>query len=43
LTASLIGFVVGGVFLSLAYSEMLYTLIAFAVGLRKVTAQASDD
>jgi len=41
LTASLIGFVVGGFFLSLAYSEMLYTLIAFAVGLRKVTAHAT--
>jgi len=38
LTASLLGFVVGSFFLSLAYSEMLYTLIAFAVGLRKVTA-----
>jgi O-antigen ligase len=41
LTASLIGFVVGGCFLSLAYSEMLYTLVAFAVGLRKVTAYAT--
>jgi len=40
LTASLIGFVVGGFFLSLAYSEMLYTLVAFAVALRKVTAHA---
>jgi len=37
LTASLLGFAVGAFFLSLAYSEMLYTLIAFAVGLRKVT------
>jgi O-antigen ligase len=37
ITASLIGFVVGACFLSLAYSEMLYTLVAFAVGLRKVT------
>jgi O-antigen ligase len=37
LTASLIGFVVGAFFLSLAYSEMLYTLVAMAVGLRKVT------
>lgn len=42
LTASLIGFVVGGVFLSLAYSEMLYTLVAFAVGLSKVTADAAQ-
>jgi O-antigen ligase len=37
LTASLIGFVVGAFFLSLAYSEMLYTLIALAVGVRKVS------
>jgi O-antigen ligase len=38
LTASLLGFVVGSFFLSLAYSEMLYTLVALAVGLRKVNA-----
>jgi O-antigen ligase len=37
LIASLLGFVVGASFLSLAYSEMLYTLAAFAVGLQKVT------
>jgi probable O-glycosylation ligase (exosortase A-associated) len=37
LTASLIGFVVGAFFLSLAYSEMLYTLVALAVAFRKVT------
>ena len=37
LTASLLGFVVGSFFLSLAYSEMLYTLVALAVGVRKVT------
>jgi O-antigen ligase len=37
LTASLIGFVVGAFFLSLAYSDMLYTLVAMAVGMRKVT------
>jgi O-antigen ligase len=37
LTASLLGFVVGSFFLSLAYSEMLYTLVAFAVAVRKVT------
>src|SRR5262245_38076722 len=44
LTASLLGFVVGSFFLSLAYSEMLYTLIALAVGLRKVSAlQAQPD
>ena len=38
LTASLLGFVVGSFFLSLAYSEMLYTLVALAVGLHKVSA-----
>ena len=42
LTASLLGFVVGSFFLSLAYSEMLYTLVALAVGLQKVTAQTLD-
>ncbi len=36
LTAALVGFVVGGFFLSLGYSDMLYTLVALAVGLRKV-------
>lgn len=36
LMASLVGFVVGACFLSLAYSEMLYTLAAFAVGVHKV-------
>ena len=40
LTASLLGFVVGSLFLSLAYSEVLYTLIALAVGLQKVTVRA---
>jgi O-antigen ligase len=38
LKASLIGFVVGAFFLSLAYSEILYTLAALAVGLRKIRA-----
>ena len=38
LMASLIGFVVGAYFLSLAYTEMLYVLVALAVGLEKVTA-----
>jgi putative inorganic carbon (HCO3(-)) transporter len=38
LTASLIGFVVGAFFLTLAYAEMLYTLIALAIGLQKVAA-----
>ncbi|HSB60852.1 MAG TPA: O-antigen ligase family protein [Vicinamibacteria bacterium] len=36
LTASLIGFAVGAFFLSLAYSEMLYTLVGLAVGLQKL-------
>lgn len=40
LTGALIGFVVGACFLSLAYQAMLYTLAAFAVGLRKVTPPA---
>jgi putative inorganic carbon (HCO3(-)) transporter len=40
LMASLIGFVVGAFFLSLAYTEMLYTLVALAVGLQKVTSRA---
>jgi O-antigen ligase len=38
ITASLIGFVVGAFFLSLAYSEMLYTLLALTVALEKVAA-----
>jgi len=42
LTASLLGFVVGAFFLSLAYSEMLYTLVALAIGLQKVTARAAQ-
>ena len=41
LTASLIGFCVGAFFLSLAYTEMLYTLVAIAVGLQKVTSDPS--
>jgi O-antigen ligase len=36
LTGSLVGFVVGAYFLSLAYSEMFYTLLAMSVGLCKV-------
>ena len=36
LTASLIGFVVGAFFLSLAYSEILYTLAALAVSSYKI-------
>jgi putative inorganic carbon (HCO3(-)) transporter len=36
LTGSLIGFAVGGFFLSLAYHDMLYTLLGLATGLGKV-------
>jgi len=43
LTATLIGFTVGAFFLSLAYSEMLYTLVALVVGLERVTAAQSSD
>ena len=42
LTASLLGFVVGSFFLSLAYSEMLYTLVALAVGMKKVKTPPVD-
>ena len=38
LMAALLGFVVGSFFLSLAYSEMLYTLIALSAAMLKVTA-----
>ena len=38
LTASLIGFLIGSIFLSLTYSEMLYALLAMVVGLNKVTS-----
>jgi O-antigen ligase len=37
ITASLFAFVVGACFLSLAYSEMLFTLLALVVALHKVT------
>jgi O-antigen ligase len=37
LTASLVGWVVGALFLSLGYSEMVYALLALSTGLRKVT------
>ena len=43
LTASLIGFAVGAFFLSLAYHEMLYTLVALSVGLGKVTSLEARD
>ena len=41
LMASLVGFTVGAFFLSFAYEAMLYTVAAFAVGLRKVTVSAT--
>ncbi len=41
LTASLIGFAVGSFFLTLAYHDMLYTLCAFALGLRQVSVNAA--
>jgi len=37
LAAALIGFMVGGFFLSLAYRDLLYVLLALSVGLLKVT------
>jgi O-antigen ligase len=37
LAASLVGFVVGAFFLSLAYADMLYVLVALGIGLQKVT------
>jgi len=37
LTASLVGYVVGGFFLSLAYRDLLFVLLALIVGLRKTT------
>src|SRR5207244_2377732 len=41
LTASLIGFVVGAFFLTLAYSEILYTLVALAVGVHELNSVAT--
>lgn len=43
IAAALIGFLVGAFFLSLAYSEMLYTLVALAVGLQKAIGLAAAD
>jgi len=37
LMAALVGFIVGGFFLTLAYSDMLYTLVALVVALEKTT------
>lgn len=41
LTASLIGFVVGAFFLTLAYHDMLYMLTSLALGLQQVTVNAA--
>jgi len=38
LTAALVGFLAGAMFLSFAYIEMLYALLGLAVGLRRVSA-----
>jgi hypothetical protein len=38
LTAALIGFVVGGFFLSLADRDLLYVLLALCAALRRVTS-----
>jgi len=40
LTAALIGFVTGSVFLSLAYHDILYTLVAFTLALAKIAHHA---
>jgi O-antigen ligase len=42
LTASMLGFVVGAFFLSLAYSEMLYALTALAAGMGKLAVGPCD-
>ena len=42
LTASLIGLLVGAFFLTLAYSDLLFTLLALAVALQKVTVGAAS-
>jgi O-antigen ligase len=41
LSASLIAFAVGAIFLSLAYSEILFTLLALSVAIQKVTRGAA--
>ena len=40
LTASLIGYLVGGFFLSLAYRDLLFVLVALAAGMRKAARLA---
>jgi O-antigen ligase len=41
LTAALIGFVVGSFFLSLAYTDILYTLLGFCIALAKIARVAN--
>jgi len=36
LGASLVGFIVGSIFLSLAYTQLLYVLVALAIGMHKI-------
>jgi O-antigen ligase len=43
LAASLIGFAVGAFFLSLAYAEMLYALVALGLALQKVERLQAED
>jgi probable O-glycosylation ligase (exosortase A-associated) len=43
LNASFVGFLVGAFFLSLAYSEILYTLLAMTVALQKIAQQRRDE
>jgi O-antigen ligase len=43
LTAALLGFVFGSFFLSLAYAEMLYTLLALSIALEKVTGESTHE
>jgi O-antigen ligase len=43
LTASLLGFIAGAFFLSLAYSEMLYALLALVVGWHKIAAARAPE
>jgi hypothetical protein len=38
-TAAFVGFVAGAFFLSLAYTDMLYTIIAMGMGLSKTVRQ----
>jgi O-antigen ligase len=40
LRASLVGFIVGAIFLSLAYTQLLYVLVAVAIGIHKLERRA---